>query len=82
MQQLTPQWSSSEENVFIQLNQIISSDKFPRGRVGRPKNMNIFMDFSLCYNTAFAKNSLTVYTRKQQCKDVLIFQHYVHRLKF
>lgn len=54
--QLTAQWSSSKENIFILLNQIISLDRFPRGRVGRPKNKSIFMDFSLCCNIAFAKN--------------------------
>lgn len=83
MQQLTPRLSSSEENIFTLLNQIISLDKFPRGRVVRPKNMSIFMDFSLCCNIAFEKkNRLTAYTGKQQCMDVLIFQRYVHRLKF
>lgn len=62
-QQLTPQWSSSKENIFILLNQIIPLDKFPRDRIGRPKNMGIFMDFPLCCNIAFAKKiDLTVYT--------------------
>ena len=55
MQQLTPQLSSSEENIFILLNQIISLDKFPKGRVAGPKNMSIFMDFSLCCSIAFEK---------------------------
>lgn len=58
MQQLTPQLSSSEENIFILLNQIISLDKFPRGRVVRPENMSIFMDFSLCCNIAFEKKKV------------------------
>ena len=83
-QQLTPQLSSSKENIFILLNQIISLDKFPRGRVVRPDNISIFLDFSLCCNIAFEKKKkrLTAYTRKQQCMDVLIFQRYVHQLKF
>lgn len=85
MQQLMPQLSSSEENIFILLNQIISLDKFPRGTVDRPKNMSIFMDFSSCCNVVFAKkkkNGLTAYTEKQQRMDVVIFQCYVRRLKF
>lgn len=45
----------SKEHVFILLNQIILLDEFPRGRVGRPKNMRIIMDFSLFCNIAFAK---------------------------
>lgn len=49
----------SKEHVFILLNQIILLDEFPRGRVGRPKNMRIIMDFSLFCNIAFAKKKKT-----------------------
>lgn len=63
-QQLTPPWSSFEENIFILLNQIVSLDKFPSGRVGGPKNMSISMGFSLCCSIAFTENVLTVYTGK------------------
>lgn len=87
VQQLTPPWRSSAENIFfILLNQIISSDKFPRGRAGRPKDMSIVVDFSLFCNIAFAekktKERFDRLHRRQPHMNVLISQRYVPRLKF
>lgn len=68
MQRLTPQLSSSEENVFILLNQVISLDKFPRGRVGRPKNLyGFFFVLQYCFckkKKNEEKKGLTAYTGK------------------
>lgn len=71
-----------KEDVFILLNQIILLDESPRGRVGRPKNMRIIIDFPLFCSIAFAKNPFDRLHWQQQHMNVLIFQCYVHRLKF